>query len=127
MKAAPLRLVTELTQCDAKRAEARWRPNGGEFGTPAGYQRPSQVPGILVLEALAQCAGLLLQQTDVTPDTHWLLSGVDDADVNRIGWGDEVALACTLQRRSSRAAKLTATAATPQGEVCQAKILMVRA
>ncbi len=128
MTAAPFRLVTKLCGCDGERAEARWRPTCGELGAAGRHERPPHVPSILVLEALVQCAGLLLQETDGGPDSYWMLSGVDDADLVQIDWDDEVALACTVQRRSSRVATLTAMATAAQGVVvCRAQILMVRA
>ena len=126
MTPAPFRFVTHLTRCDAEGAEAQWRPTGREFGPPTGDDRPAQVPGTLVIEALAQCAGLFLQGTHASSGTYWMLTGVDDADVDRIGWDSAVTLACTVRRRTTRAAVLTASAATDRGEVCHATILMVR-
>lgn len=55
-----------------------------------------------------------------------MLTGVDDADVDHIAWESDVALACTVYKRSARAAVLTVSAATEQGEVCHATILMHR-
>lgn len=126
MTAGPFRLVTELTRCGVEGAEARWRPTGRELGPPAGAPRPLGVPCTLVIEALAQTAGLFLQRTHASPGTHWMLTGVDDADVDHIDWDGEVILACTVHRRSTRAAVLIASAATDQGEVCHATILMIR-
>jgi hypothetical protein len=126
MTSGPFRLITELTRCDAEGAEARWRPTGGEFGLLTGAPRPSQVPATLVLEALAQCAGLFLQRTHASASTYWMLTGVDGADVDHIEWDGEVTLACSVHKRSTRAAVLTVSAATEQGEVCHATILMHR-
>jgi hypothetical protein len=122
----PFRLVTELTGYDADGAEAVWYPSGREFGVLGGVRRPSEVPGTLVLEAMTQCAGLFLQRTHDSPGTYWMLTGVDDADMDRIGWDAPVTLDCTVHKRSTRAAVLIVSAATDQGEVSHATILMHR-
>ena len=124
--AGPFRLVTELTGYDADGAEAVWYPTGVEFGVPGGVPRPPEVPGTLVLEAMTQCAGLFLQRTHDSPGTHWMLTGVDNADVDRIGWDVPLTLDCTVHKRSTRAAVLIVSAATDQGEVSHATILMHR-
>ena len=127
MTVAPFRFVTELTWCNDEGAEAQWRPTGAEYGSPAGDARPATIPGTLVLEALGQCAGLCLQQTDDTPGTtYWMLTGVDDADVDHIGWDCELTLTCMVHSRGTRAAVVIVSAATVQGEVCHATILMHR-
>jgi 3-hydroxymyristoyl/3-hydroxydecanoyl-(acyl carrier protein) dehydratase len=124
--ADPFRLVTELTGYDADGAQAVWHPSGGEFGALGEVPRPSEVPSILVLEAMTQCAGLFLQRTHDSPGTHWMLTGVDNADVDRVGWDDPVTLDCTVHKRSTRAAVLIVSAGTDQGEVSHATILMHR-
>ncbi len=121
----PFRLVAELTRCGAEGAEARWRPTGGELGT-VPRPRPQHVPSSLVLEALVECAGLLLQHIDGTPSMYWLLSGVDAADFAPTAWDHEIGLTCALLRRSSRAATLTVEATHDGHAVCHAQILMVR-
>jgi 3-hydroxymyristoyl/3-hydroxydecanoyl-(acyl carrier protein) dehydratase len=80
-----------------------------------------------VLEALVECAGLLLQKVDRTPETYWLLSGVDAADFAPTAWDHEVGLACAVLRRSSRAATLTVEATHDGRVICHAQILLVRA
>ena len=124
--ADPFRLVTELTGCDADGAEAVWYPTGSEFGVLGEVPRPSEVPCTLVFEAMTQCAGLFLQRTHDSPGTYWMLTGVDNADVDRIGWDVPVTLDCTVHKRSTRAAVLIVSAATDQGEVGHATILMHR-
>jgi 3-hydroxymyristoyl/3-hydroxydecanoyl-(acyl carrier protein) dehydratase len=120
------RLVTELTGFDDDGAEASWCPAGGELGPAPLAQRPSTVPGTLVLEAMAQCAGVFLQRTDTTPGSHWMLTGIDNVDVDTIAWGAKLTLGCELRKRAARAAVLTVSATAFDGEVCHATIMMHR-
>ncbi len=124
--AGPFRMVTKLSGYDADGAGAVWYPNGGELGPLGEIGRPSEVPSTLVLEAMTQCAGLFLQRTHDAPGTYWVLTGVDNADVDRIGWDIEVTLDCTVHKRSTRAAVLLVSAAIDEGEVGHATILMHR-
>lgn len=126
MMVGRFRFVTELIGHDEDSAEAAWCPSGNELGALGGAPRPSEVPSTLVLEAMTQCAGLFLQRTHDSPGTYWVLSGVDDADVDRVDWDVEVTLECTVHKRSTRAAVLIVSAATDQGEVSHATILMHR-
>ena len=122
---APYRLVTALAWCDDARATASWRPDGGELGVAGEAGRPPLVPGVLVLEALAQCAGLLLGRAGAAGGA-WLLSGVEGARFGALGWGEDVELECAVARRSGRAATIDATATGAAGGACGARILMVR-
>lgn len=119
--------VNDLTWCDEDEAQAVWQPIGAELGPADGHNRPRHVPGTLVLEALAQCAGLFLRRTDEPPETsHWMLTGVDNADVDVVSWDFPLTLTCTIQKRGASAAVLNVNAASHLGEVCHATILMHR-
>lgn len=126
--AGSFRFVTELTGHDADGGVAAWSPSGEEFGPLSAAPLPSKVPGTLVIEAMSQCAGLFLQLTHEVPGTAWMLTGVDDADVDHaeIAWGAEVTLLCAVHKRSARAAVLAVSAESHQGEVGHATILMHR-
>lgn len=127
MPGTPYLFITDLMWCDEDEAQALWQPSGDELGTTAGHSRPRRVPGTLVLEALAQCAGLFLRRTAEPPDeSHWMLTGVDNADVDDVSWDFALTLTCTLQKRGTSAAVLSVNAAAHQGEVCHATILMHR-
>jgi 3-hydroxymyristoyl/3-hydroxydecanoyl-(acyl carrier protein) dehydratase len=121
----PYRLVTHLSRCDGLRAEASWRPHGGELGAAQQRDRPAEVPGALVLEALTQCAGLMLCRDE--PDgAMWMLSGVDGARFGPVPWGEDVGLGCVLVRRSGPAAVVDARATVAAGPACEARLLLVR-
>jgi hypothetical protein len=122
---APYRLVTHLSRCDVTSAGAVWRPHGGELGPAGEEERPDEVPGALVLEALAQCAGLMLGR-DEADGAVWMLSGVDGARFGPVRWGEDVALGCVLVRRSGPAAVVDAGATVAAGPACEARLLMVR-
>jgi hypothetical protein len=114
------RLIADLTHWSADTGAARWRPGDLDLGA----ERPPTVPGILVLEALVQCAGLLLQRTDPDPTTFWMLVGVDDADVGVVQWDDEITMDCVIRQRTRRAATVVATAVARDLRVCRSGLLM---
>jgi len=122
---APYRLVTDLARCDGISAKAVWRPGGGELGAAREGDRPDLAPGALVLEALAQCAGLMLGR-DEADGAVWMLSGVDGARFGPVRWGEDVALGCVLVRRSGPAAVVDVGATVAAGPACEARLLMVR-
>ena len=115
------RLIAALTEWTADRGAALWRPADVDLGG----ERPPRVPGALLLEALVQCAGMVLQQTDPDPTVFWMLAGVDDADVGVVAWHDEVIVDCTIRQRLQRAATVDANAVARDHLVCRAALLMI--
>lgn len=119
------RMVAAVDLVDGDVAFAHWRPSGCELGDAA--RLPPEVPPWLMLEALAQCAGLTLRARDGRPDGHWLLGAVNDARFGAAPWEAELELRCEIVRGSGRAASVEVSARSPAGKVCAARLLMVRA
>lgn len=124
---APFRFVAGLTRWDGRRGGASWTPGGGELGPSDPTLLPSQVPGVLLLEALVQCAGLALERLGGSGTGVWVVGRIADAVVAELRWGEEVALECTVRRRSERAAEVAASATVGEVPAGRADILLVRA
>lgn len=118
---APYRLVTRPVRNGPDRAEATWTPTGGELGPVA--DRPPRVPGCLFVEAMAQCAGMLLG--DELGD-RWMLAGVDACRVDPSHWGQAVDVSVRIERGSGAAARVRASASAQGREVACATLLMAR-
>lgn len=56
----PFRFVTQVDSCDVERISATWRVDGSEDFFRGHFPGDPIVPGVLLGEALAQAAGLLL-------------------------------------------------------------------
>jgi len=99
-----------------------WTPSGGEMGHVG--TRPSHVPAFLVVEALAQCAGITLNRS---AGERWLLAGIADADVAPIPWDEAVALTATVTGRRQRFATVDVVARDTDGRVVGAAELRMAA
>ena len=68
-------------------------------------------PGALVIEALAQLGGFLIEMSDVPPDHRAILVGIDRAKFSLPAQpGDQIELDVTLRSRMDLAAQLDAEA-----------------
>ncbi len=65
--------------------------------------RPGTVPPFLVLEAMAQAAGLLM---NASHGERWLLAGIVRADVGTPVWDVPTTLRCRAGRRRGRFARV---------------------
>ncbi len=87
------------------------------------------MPGVLILEAMAQAAGILAFITaGVYPDedTKLYFAGIDKARFRRpVIPGDQVVLTATLQRRIRTIWKFAARAEVDGVEVCSAEMLVL--
>ncbi len=76
-----------------------------------GWRAPD-VAGFLVMEAMAQCAGLLL---NASSGGRWLLVAVGHADIPRFSWDVSVTLTATVGVRRGRFADVSVAAAADGG------------
>lgn len=87
------------------------------------------MPGVLVLEALAQAAGILAFVTaGVYPDENARLyfAGIDKARFRRpVVPGDQLRLTATLERRIRTIWKFATLAEVAGEEVCSAEMLVM--
>lgn len=96
----PYRMVHAISST-ADGGIATWIPKGDEMGE-AG-RRPGTVPRFLVLEAMAQSAGLLL---NARHGERWLLAGIDHADVAEPAWNVPTTVRCSGGERRGRFARV---------------------
>lgn len=81
------------------------------------------MPGVLILEALAQAGGLLLHQMQKDPTEVALLMSVDQAKFRqRVVPGDTLLLRCKVLQQGSRAGKVGAQALVGEKVAAQAEI-----
>jgi 3-hydroxyacyl-[acyl-carrier-protein] dehydratase len=126
----PFLLVDRVTECVSgesitaiKNVSVNEQYFSGHFpGRPV-------MPGVLILEALAQAAGILCFVTaNVYPDesTRFYFAGMDKVRFRRpVIPGDQLQLKARLERRVRTITKLTAVAEVAGQEVCSAELLIM--
>jgi 3-hydroxyacyl-[acyl-carrier-protein] dehydratase len=87
------------------------------------------MPGVLILEALAQAAGILCFVTaGIYPDENvkFYFAGIDDARFRRpVLPGDRLQLEVTLERRIRTIWRFATVATVDGDEVCSAKMMVM--
>jgi len=95
---------------------------------PGHFPHRPVMPGVMILEALAQAAGILAFRTvDVVPDenTKFYFVGIDEARFRRpVQPGDQVILEARLERAIRGIWKFSTKASVDGAEVCSA-VMMV--
>ena len=95
---------------------------------PGHFPHRPVMPGVMILEALAQAAGILAFRTvDVVPDenTKFYFVGIDEARFRRpVQPGDQVILEAKLERAIRGIWKFSTKASVDGTEVCSA-VMMV--
>lgn len=104
------RMVPSVRLTEDGTGVARWTPAGDEMGA-TGWRAP-RVAGFLVMEAMAQCAGLLL---NASSGGRWLLAAVGHADIPPFRWDVPVTLTATAGVRRGRFADVSVAAAADGG------------
>ncbi len=119
----PYRLIHNVELVTDEAATAKWTPTGRELG---GHVAAPMVPGFLVLEACAQCAGLLLTASDVDRASRWLLGGIDTATLTDVVVGVGIVFDCHVINRSTGSARVVVKALRQDEVVARATLLMTR-
>ena len=95
---------------------------------PGHFPGRPVMPGVLIIEALAQAAGVLAFVTaDVYPDenSRFFFVGIDDARFRRpVEAGDQLILAATLERNLKGIWKLSTVASVDGNVVCSANLML---
>lgn len=125
----PFLLVDELVTIDAGRsARARWHLSGEEPFFAGHFPGRPTVPGVLMVEALAQVGAAAVLADERFAGSLPLFGGIDRARFRRqVGPGETLDLEVTLGRLSARAGTGHGRA-TVDGELaCEADLLFVMA
>jgi 3-hydroxyacyl-[acyl-carrier-protein] dehydratase len=125
----PFLLVDRVTACvPGETIEAIKNVTVNEPFFPGHFPHRPVMPGVMILEALAQAAGILAFRTaDVVPteDTKFYFVGIDDARFRKpVVPGDQVVLKARLERAIRGIWKFSTSAEVDGQEVASATMLL---
>ncbi|MDQ1342572.1 MAG: 3-hydroxyacyl-[acyl-carrier-protein] dehydratase [Pseudomonadota bacterium] len=126
----PFLLVDRVLECvAAERITAIKNVTANEEFFSGHFPGRPVMPGVMVLEALAQTAGILTFVTaGVYPDENvrFYLAGIDKARFRRpVVPGDQLVLKATLERRIRTIWKYATVAEVDGAEVCAAEMMVM--
>lgn len=126
----PMLLVDRVIECiPGKRIHAIKNVTINEPFFPGHFAYRPVMPGVMILEALAQAAGILAFKTaGIVPDenTRFYFVGIDKARFRRpVEPGDQLALKATLERAMRGIWKFSTVAEVGGEEVASATMMVV--
>ena len=124
----PILLVDRVLEIEkGKRIKALKNVSINEPFFMGHFPKYPVMPGVLMLEAMAQTAALLaFHALDVMPDenTVYYFAGIDDARFKRpVGPGDQIVMDVTLDRMKAGILKFSAKSTVDGNLVCQAGLM----
>jgi 3-hydroxyacyl-[acyl-carrier-protein] dehydratase len=92
------------------------------------FPRMAVMPGVLVIEAMAQASGLLIYKTLENPGSElYFLAGIDNARFKRmVTPGDQLRLHIELIKRRMDVWKFSGTASVDNEVVCTAEFMNIK-
>jgi len=126
----PMLLVDRVLECEAgKRIVALKNVTANEQYFTGHFPGRPVMPGVMILEALAQAAGILTFVTaGIYPDdsVRFYFAGIDKARFRRpVVPGDQLVLRATLERRIRTIWKFSTVAEVAGEEACSAEMMVM--
>ena len=126
---APFLLVSEIVELiPAVSARGRWHLSGDEDFFAGHFPSNPVLPGVLMVESLAQLAAAVVLADERYNDRLPLFGGIDRARFrHRVVPGDTLELEVTIRRLSARAGSGHGLASVGGKVACEAEMLFVLA